>query len=275
MLKVEILVWQRCNLLGLSLGSVPGGVLCEALSSGLFFVFLLPVLLEDSFKMHPQNSLTLGLGLYKNLVFSISSFTASKTFTVSGVRRTPALGSQHKICFLISYWSFWLFFFLVFHGNTFVLKCTIWLPLFLYGLVIQKSDFVFLCVPISGFNIWWNIWCRLDALRNVFVVCTDLTLYTAQYLLSMKHLQLHWDDNVDVCLDVFLFCFIQNEDENRASESKKTKLEEKAPSGHKTSSSREWVPWLFSTWKLGVIKKTDLPPFPSLHNSVSSLLFDG
>ncbi|NXR08746.1 AFF4 protein, partial [Semnornis frantzii] len=31
----------------------------------------------------------------------------------------------------------------------------------------------------------------------------------------------------------------QNEDENRASESKKTKLEEKAPSGHKTSSSRE------------------------------------
>lgn len=184
MLKVEILVWQKCNLLGLSLGSVPGGVLCEALSSGLFFVFLLPVLVEDSFKMHPQNSLTLGLGLYKNLVFSISSFTASKTFTVSGVRRTPALGSQHKICFLISYWSFWLFFFLVFHGNTFVLKCTIWLPLFLYGLVIQKSDFVFLCVPISGFNIWWNIWCRLDALRNVFVVCTDLTLYTAQYLLN-------------------------------------------------------------------------------------------
>lgn len=40
-------------------------------------------------------------------------------------------------------------------------------------------------------------------------------------------------------LDVFLICFAQNEDENRASESKKTKLEEKAPSGHKSSSSRE------------------------------------
>lgn len=42
-------------------------------------------------------------------------------------------------------------------------------------------------------------------------------------------------------LDVLLICFAQNEDENRASESKKTKLEEKAPSGHKNSSSREWV----------------------------------
>lgn len=114
--------------------------------------------------------------------------------------------------------------------------------------------------------------CFCGLYRSYSVHCT---IPTKLNLLYMKHLQLHWDDNVDICLDVFLVCFIQNEDENRASESKKTKLEEKAPSGHKTSSSREWVPWLFSTWKLGVIKKTDLPPFPSLHNSVSSLLFDG
>ncbi|XP_054024186.1 AF4/FMR2 family member 4 isoform X1 [Dryobates pubescens] len=48
----------------------------------------------------------------------------------------------------------------------------------------------------------------------------------------------------------------QNEDENRASESKKTKLEEKAPSGHKTSSSRE-------SSKPSVVKEKDLLPSPA------------
>uniref|UniRef100_A0A8B9GEC0 AF4/FMR2 family member 4 n=1 Tax=Amazona collaria TaxID=241587 RepID=A0A8B9GEC0_9PSIT len=48
----------------------------------------------------------------------------------------------------------------------------------------------------------------------------------------------------------------QNEDENRASESKKTKLEEKAPSGHKTSSSRE-------SSKPSAIKEKDLLPSPA------------
>ncbi|NXK05630.1 AFF4 protein, partial [Herpetotheres cachinnans] len=48
----------------------------------------------------------------------------------------------------------------------------------------------------------------------------------------------------------------QNEDENRASESKKTKLEEKAPSGHKTSSSRE-------TSKPTTVKEKDLLPSPA------------
>ncbi|NXF92534.1 AFF4 protein, partial [Eubucco bourcierii] len=47
----------------------------------------------------------------------------------------------------------------------------------------------------------------------------------------------------------------QNEDENRASESKKTKLEEKAPSGHKTSSSRE-------SSKPSGVKEKDLLPSP-------------
>ncbi|NXY74632.1 AFF4 protein, partial [Glareola pratincola] len=48
----------------------------------------------------------------------------------------------------------------------------------------------------------------------------------------------------------------QNEDENRASESKKTKLEEKAPSGHKTSSSRE-------SSKPSAVKEKDLLPSPA------------
>ncbi|KFP53809.1 AF4/FMR2 family member 4, partial [Cathartes aura] len=48
----------------------------------------------------------------------------------------------------------------------------------------------------------------------------------------------------------------QNEDENRASESKKTKLEEKAPSGHKTSSSRE-------SSKPTAVKEKDLLPSPA------------
>ncbi|KAF1500551.1 AF4/FMR2 family member 4, partial [Eudyptes chrysocome] len=48
----------------------------------------------------------------------------------------------------------------------------------------------------------------------------------------------------------------QNEDENRASESKKTKLEEKAPSGHKTSSSRE-------SSKPSAAKEKDLLPSPA------------
>ncbi|EOA97836.1 AF4/FMR2 family member 4, partial [Anas platyrhynchos] len=48
----------------------------------------------------------------------------------------------------------------------------------------------------------------------------------------------------------------QNEDENRASESKKTKLEEKAPSGHKTSSSRESL-------KPSAVKEKDLLPSPA------------
>ncbi|NXG23595.1 AFF4 protein, partial [Grallaria varia] len=48
----------------------------------------------------------------------------------------------------------------------------------------------------------------------------------------------------------------QNEDENRASESKKTKLEEKAPSGHKTSSSRE-------SSKPNAVKEKDLLPSPA------------
>ncbi|NXP82577.1 AFF4 protein, partial [Ramphastos sulfuratus] len=47
----------------------------------------------------------------------------------------------------------------------------------------------------------------------------------------------------------------QNEDENRASESKKTKLEEKTPSGHKTSSSRE-------SSKPSGVKEKDLLPSP-------------
>ncbi|NXG32237.1 AFF4 protein, partial [Dromaius novaehollandiae] len=48
----------------------------------------------------------------------------------------------------------------------------------------------------------------------------------------------------------------QNEDENRASESKKTKLEEKASSGHKTSSSRE-------SSKPSAVKEKDLLPSPA------------
>ncbi|XP_021266009.1 AF4/FMR2 family member 4 isoform X3 [Numida meleagris] len=48
----------------------------------------------------------------------------------------------------------------------------------------------------------------------------------------------------------------QNEDENRAGESKKTKLEEKAPSGHKTSSSRESL-------KPSAVKEKDLLPSPA------------
>ncbi|NWS70553.1 AFF4 protein, partial [Crotophaga sulcirostris] len=48
----------------------------------------------------------------------------------------------------------------------------------------------------------------------------------------------------------------QNEDESRASESKKTKLEEKAPSGHKTSSSRE-------SSKPSAVKEKDLLPSPA------------
>ncbi|XP_040539065.1 AF4/FMR2 family member 4 isoform X4 [Gallus gallus] len=48
----------------------------------------------------------------------------------------------------------------------------------------------------------------------------------------------------------------QNEDENRASESKKTKLEEKAPSGHKTSSIRESL-------KPSAVKEKDLLPSPA------------
>uniref|UniRef100_A0A8B9SLJ5 AF4/FMR2 family member 4 n=1 Tax=Anas platyrhynchos TaxID=8839 RepID=A0A8B9SLJ5_ANAPL len=48
----------------------------------------------------------------------------------------------------------------------------------------------------------------------------------------------------------------KNEDENRASESKKTKLEEKAPSGHKTSSSRESL-------KPSAVKEKDLLPSPA------------
>ncbi|XP_016157003.1 PREDICTED: AF4/FMR2 family member 4 [Ficedula albicollis] len=48
----------------------------------------------------------------------------------------------------------------------------------------------------------------------------------------------------------------QNEDENRASESKKTKLEEKAPSGHKNSSSRE-------SSKPSAVKEKDLLPSPA------------
>ncbi|NWH56567.1 AFF4 protein, partial [Geococcyx californianus] len=48
----------------------------------------------------------------------------------------------------------------------------------------------------------------------------------------------------------------QNEDEGRASESKKTKLEEKAPSGHKTSSSRE-------SSKPSAVKEKDLLPSPA------------
>lgn len=62
-------------------------------------------------------------------------------------------------------------------------------------------------------------------------------------------------------LDVFLICFAQNEDENRASESKKTKLEEKAPSGHKNSSSREWVSALPCTEGHGE-NGAHLPPLP-------------
>uniref|UniRef100_A0A8C5U7X2 AF4/FMR2 family member 4 n=1 Tax=Malurus cyaneus samueli TaxID=2593467 RepID=A0A8C5U7X2_9PASS len=48
----------------------------------------------------------------------------------------------------------------------------------------------------------------------------------------------------------------QNEDENRASESKKTKLEDKAPSGHKNSSSRE-------SSKPSAVKEKDLLPSPA------------
>ncbi|RLW02822.1 hypothetical protein DV515_00006701 [Chloebia gouldiae] len=48
----------------------------------------------------------------------------------------------------------------------------------------------------------------------------------------------------------------QNEDENRASESKKTKLEEKTPSGHKNSSSRE-------SSKPSAVKEKDLLPSPA------------
>ncbi|KAM6322815.1 AF4/FMR2 family member 4 isoform 2-T2 [Podargus strigoides] len=48
----------------------------------------------------------------------------------------------------------------------------------------------------------------------------------------------------------------QNEDENRASESKKTKLEEKTPSAHKTSSSRE-------SSKPSAVKEKDLLPSPA------------
>ncbi|KGL72557.1 AF4/FMR2 family member 4 [Tinamus guttatus] len=48
----------------------------------------------------------------------------------------------------------------------------------------------------------------------------------------------------------------QNDDESRASESKKTKLEEKASSGHKTSSSRE-------SSKPSVVKEKDLLPSPA------------
>ncbi|NXD77093.1 AFF4 protein, partial [Halcyon senegalensis] len=48
----------------------------------------------------------------------------------------------------------------------------------------------------------------------------------------------------------------KNEDENRASESKKTKLEDKAPSGHKTSSSRE-------SSKPSAVKEKDLLPSPA------------
>ncbi|KFZ62572.1 AF4/FMR2 family member 4 [Antrostomus carolinensis] len=48
----------------------------------------------------------------------------------------------------------------------------------------------------------------------------------------------------------------QNEDENRASESKKTKLEEKGPSGHKISSSRE-------SSKPSAVKEKDLLPSPA------------
>ncbi|NWW74210.1 AFF4 protein, partial [Climacteris rufus] len=48
----------------------------------------------------------------------------------------------------------------------------------------------------------------------------------------------------------------QNEDENRASESKKTKLEEKAPSGHKNSSSRD-------SSKPSAVKEKDLLPSPA------------
>lgn len=70
---------------------------------------------------------------------------------------------------------------------------------------------------------------------------------------------------VDICLDVFLVCFMQNEDESRASESKKTKLEEKAPSGHKTSSSREWVSGRCSRWRLGAMEQeTGAHPLPRL-----------
>ncbi|NXI43721.1 AFF4 protein, partial [Galbula dea] len=48
----------------------------------------------------------------------------------------------------------------------------------------------------------------------------------------------------------------QNEDESRASESKKTKLEDKAPAGHKTSSSRE-------SSKASAAKEKDLLPSPA------------
>ncbi|NXF32928.1 AFF4 protein, partial [Nyctibius bracteatus] len=48
----------------------------------------------------------------------------------------------------------------------------------------------------------------------------------------------------------------QNEDESRASESKKTKLEDKAPSGHKASSSRE-------SSKPSAAKEKDLLPSPA------------
>ncbi|NXA32129.1 AFF4 protein, partial [Eudromia elegans] len=48
----------------------------------------------------------------------------------------------------------------------------------------------------------------------------------------------------------------QNDDENRASESKKTKLEEKVSSGHKASSSRE-------SSKPSVVKEKDLLPSPA------------
>lgn len=68
-------------------------------------------------------------------------------------------------------------------------------------------------------------------------------------------------------LDVFLLCFAQNEDENRASESKKTKLEEKAPSGHKNSSSREWVSLLCPALRVRVAMGRmvlSCPPFSSL-----------
>lgn len=47
----------------------PDDFFCEALFSILFTVLILPVLAEDSLEIYLQDPLTLGLNLYKSLVF--------------------------------------------------------------------------------------------------------------------------------------------------------------------------------------------------------------
>ena len=107
---------------------------------------------------------------------------------------------------------------------------------------------MFQCQSPVKYLVW--TWCWRACFCGVFLSYSVRCKTPAKWSLLMWNVApLSADVNVDLCLDVFLVCFLQNEDENRATESKKTKLEEKAPSGHKTSSSREWVSWLLSTLK--------------------------